>query len=87
MLIGLGIMIPAGDIWLTRLRDPRLFAWYVLVLLLMTLWITVLAAFDWLASRLWNRRLNSAIAELERKRRDLEAEASRLRSRRSNGHP
>jgi hypothetical protein len=39
LLIGLGLLIPLGDLWLTWHRDPRWFAIYVLVVLAASLWL------------------------------------------------
>jgi hypothetical protein len=39
LLIALGVLIPLGDLWLTRQRDPRWFAVYVLAVLGASLWL------------------------------------------------
>ena len=79
LLILMGILIPAGDAWLTVHRNPRQFAIYVAMILVLSLWMFVLAAIDWLASHAWNRRLRNSLRQLERKRHELESQARRLR--------
>ena len=85
LIVAVGVVIPAGDVWLTARKDPRAFAWYVALILLLSAWMAALAMIDLLASRLWNRRLKTSLAQLERKRRELQAEADRLRRLRGNG--
>lgn len=100
LLILLGVMIPAGDALLTHQgRDPAignapalqqrfqaLFAIYWIVVLLLTLWIVLLAAVDWLSTRVFVRTTRVALSGLARKRRELEAEIDRLRDQHRNGH-
>ena len=85
LLIALGILIPAGD-WLTmQNKDPKWFAVFILAVLAITLWVVVLAMFDMLSTRMHVRATRATLAGLDRKRRELEAEVERLRSRGSNG--
>ena len=79
MIVVLGIMIPIGDLLIPWQRFPKLFSLYWIVVLLLAFWIMILAAFDWLSSRVYSRRTNAALAKLRQKQRELEAEADRLR--------
>lgn len=87
LLIVLGLMIPIGDALMTfnRQQGPALFAMYWGAVLLITLWVMVLAAFDWVASRANQRSNQAALAALARKRQELEAEVARLRAHGRNG--
>ena len=86
ILMTLGILIPVGDALMMQRQRPGLFAAYWSIVLLMTLWIVLLAAVDWLAGRIQRRAALNALAGLARKRRELEEEVARLRRERSNGH-
>ncbi|MSR59560.1 MAG: hypothetical protein EXS05_18275 [Planctomycetaceae bacterium] len=99
LLILLGIMIPAGDAVMTWLgnnvpaaddqilqkRYQAMFAGYWIIVLLITLWIVLLAAVDWLSTRVFVRKTRVALSTLARQRRELEAEVDRLRGRHRNG--
>ena len=89
LLILLGILLPTGD-WLTgqainnRMNGrPVIIFW--IVTLFLALWIMLLAAFDWLSTRMFMRATRAALGSLARKQRELEAEVARLRNQRSNG--
>lgn len=87
LLMLLGIMIPTGDALMTVLQrqKPGLIAVYWIVVLLLTLWVMLLAALDWLSSRTNLRANQAALAALESKRRELEEEIVRLRHNHRNG--
>lgn len=85
LLILLGIMIPLGDALMELRRDPRFLAWYWIAVLGVLFWIMLLAAFDWVSTRMHNRAMRATLASLARKERELMAEAERLRGRGSNG--
>lgn len=85
MVILVGIILPLLE-WLIERRQSReLITVIVIAVLLIALWIMLLAMIDWLSMRVHNRATQSAIAALARKRRELEAEVERLRSKHSNG--
>jgi len=89
LLILLGILLPIGD-WLTervvlQRKNVQWVAAFWIAVLFMALWIMLLAALDWLSSRMHVRATRAALGTLERKRRELEAEVERLRRKRSNG--
>jgi len=89
LLILLCIMIPIGD-WLMvqRRNPPGNVLWitvFWIVVLALALWIMLLAAIDWLSTRMYLRATRATLAGLARKQRELEAEADRLRGRGSNG--
>jgi hypothetical protein len=85
LLILLGVMIPFGDWLMVQRRNPLWITIFWLAVLTIALWIMLLAALDWLSTRMFLRATHSALAGLARKRRELEAEAERLRGRGSNG--
>lgn len=85
LMILLGVMIPLGDWLMVQKRNPLWLAIFWIVALVLALWIMLLAAIDWLATRMYVRATRAALAGLDRKRRELEAEAERLRGRGSNG--
>jgi len=64
LLALLGVLIPAGDIWLTAYRDPRGFAVYVLAVLGLSVWLLWLGLLEGLASM--------ASVARENRRQDLE---------------
>lgn len=91
LLILLGFMIPGGD-WLieAQRKNPNrsAAAWitaYWLAVLLCALWVIALAILDWFSTRMHVRATRSALAGLDRKRRELQAELDRLRNEQSNG--
>ena len=89
LLILLGILLPIGD-WLTervvlQRRNVQWVAAFWIAVLCIALWIMLLAALDWLSSRMHVRATRAALGALARKQRELEAEIERLRSKRSNG--
>jgi hypothetical protein len=83
LLILLGIMI--GDWLMVQRRNPLWITVYWIVVLILALWIMLLAAIDWLSTRMFVRATRATLAGLARKQRELEAEAERLRGRGSNG--
>lgn len=87
LLMLLGIMIPTGDALMTVLQrqKPGLVAAYWIAVLLLTFWVILLAALDWLSSRTNLRANKAALAALERKRRELEEEVVRLRHEHRDG--
>src|SRR5262245_50165886 len=52
LLILLGIMIPLGDALMELRRAPLFLAWYWFAVLLVAFWVMLLAAFDWLSTRM-----------------------------------
>lgn len=85
MLVLIGVLIPVGDLLIPWQKFPRVFALYWGVVLLILAWIMLLAALDWLSSRMNARAARAALFSLQRKQRELEEEAARLR-RNSNGN-
>ncbi|MFN0053688.1 MAG: hypothetical protein ACKV0T_16025 [Planctomycetales bacterium] len=86
LLIVLGIMIPLGDALMMQRRLPGVVAGYWIAVLLLTFWIVVLAALDWLSGQAHRRSLRNSLADIARQRRELEAEASRLREQHRQGN-
>jgi hypothetical protein len=89
LLVLLGILLPIGD-WLTgqainKQRNGRTVIVFWIVTLFLALWIMLLAAFDWLSTRMHVRATRAALGNLARKQRELEVEVARLRSKGSNG--
>ena len=89
LLILLGILLPLGT-WMTekaivQRKNVQWMAGFWIAVLIIALWIMVLAAFDWLSTRMHVRATRAALGSLARKQRELEAELERLRNRRSNG--
>jgi hypothetical protein len=85
LLILLGFMIPLGDALMELRRAPVFLAWYWFAVLIVTFWLMLLAAFDWVSTRMHNRAMRATLASLARQERELMAEAERLRGRGSNG--
>lgn len=85
LLILLGIMIPIGDWLMVQRRNPLWITVFWIVVLALAMWIMLLAAIDWLSTRMYVRATRATLAGLARKQRELEAEADRLRGRGSNG--
>jgi hypothetical protein len=87
MLILLGVLIPLWDALTTfgRLTGHAAALW-IIGMLLVTLWIMLLAALDWVAGRVQRRAHLAALSGLARKRQELEAEVARLRRPGRNGH-
>jgi hypothetical protein len=85
LLILLGVMIPTGDWLMVQRRNPMWITVFWIAVLVLSLWIMLLAAVDWLSTRLYVRVTRATLAEIARKQRELEAEVERLRSRGSNG--
>ena len=84
LIVLLGILIPLAD-FVIFMKAPKLFTILVSVILLVAGWMMVLAALDWLSQRVFNRTLHSRIANVARRRRELEDEVERHRHRDSNG--
>lgn len=85
LLILVGVMIPLGDWLMVQRRNPKWITVFWIVVLLIALWIMLLAALDWLSTRVHTRAMRAALGSLARKQRELEAEVERLRNKRSNG--
>jgi hypothetical protein len=85
LLIFVGVMIPLGDWLMVQRRDPKWITIFWIAVLFVALWIMLLAALDWLSSRMHVRAARAALGALARRQRELEAEVERLRSKRSNG--
>ena len=83
LLLLMGIMIPIGDWLMVQRRDPLWITVFWIVVLALALWIMLLAAIDWLSTRMYIRATRTTLAGLARKQRELEAE--RLRGRGTNG--
>lgn len=86
LLIVLGVLIPLGDLLMTagHLSKVAALLW-IIVMLLIALWIMLLALLDWISSRVHRRALLGSLASLNRKRRELEDEVTRLRQQQRNG--
>jgi len=85
LLIILGILIPVGDWLMVQRRNPLGITILWMIVLALALWIMLLAALDWLSTRMHVRATRAALSGLARKQRELEAEVERLRGRGSNG--
>jgi len=85
LLLFLGVMIPLGDWLMMQRKHPQWIAILWLAVLALAMWIMLLAAFDWLSTRMHVRATRAALGTLARKQRELEAEVERLRANRSNG--
>lgn len=85
LLILLGVLIPLGDWLMVQRRNPLGITILWMIVLALALWIMLLAALDWLSTRMHVRATRAALSGLARKQRELEAEAERLRGRGSNG--
>jgi hypothetical protein len=87
LLILLGILIPAGDLLMAgaQRQHAALMTGYWIVVLSITLWVMLLAALDWVSCRANLRAHRAALAALNRKRHELEAEVARLRQQHRNG--
>jgi drug/metabolite transporter (DMT)-like permease len=87
LLMFLGGLIPLADYLMTaRLLSNVSAALLILGLLAVALWIMLLAALDWLSSRVQQRAARLSLARLERQRRELEDEVTRMREHLQNGH-
>ncbi|MBS0264025.1 MAG: hypothetical protein JSS02_18965 [Planctomycetes bacterium] len=86
LLMLLGLFVPVLDYMSTN-SSARAFTVMASGLLLLTFWVMLLAALDWLSLRVFRRAMNSRQLNLNRLRRELEAEADRLRRGTSNGEP
>ena len=84
LLIVLGILIPLLD-FMTFKNWPRLFTALACGMLIATVWIMLLAAIDWLASRVINNSSGVTPEMLAQKRKEIEAELDRIRRDRSGG--
>lgn len=86
LLVLLGGLIPLADYLMTaKLISNLSAALLILGLLAVALWIMLLAALDWLSSRVQQRAARLSLARLERQRRELEDEVSRMRNQLQNG--
>ncbi len=85
LLLLMGVMIPLGDWLMVQRRDPQWIAIFWIVVLALVTLMMLLAAVDWLSTRMHVRATRAALGTLARKQRELEAEIERLRSNRSNG--
>jgi hypothetical protein len=84
LIVLMGVLVPLLDFVIFK-DSPRIFTALAFGILLVTAWIMILAALDWLSWRVFNRSTQLNLASLERKRRELEEEVERLRKRGSNG--
>jgi hypothetical protein len=85
LVILVGVMLPLGDWLMVQRKNPGWIAVFWIAVLILALWMMLLAIFDWLSTRMHVRATRAALAGIARKQRELEAEADRLRNRRSNG--
>ena len=86
LIVLLGIFLPILD-YVSTTGSARWFTLLAIGALLVTFWIMILAALDWLSQRVFRRAMDSRKLNLRRMRRALEEEADRLRRRHSNGKP
>jgi hypothetical protein len=87
LLILLGGLIPLADYLMTAGHLTKSSAALLIMgMLAIALWIMLLAALDWLSTRMHQRATRLALASLARQRRELEDEVARLRQHRHNGH-
>jgi hypothetical protein len=86
LIVLLGIFVPLLDYYSTN-GSPQRFTALACGVLGLTLWIMILAVFDWISERVFRRALASRRINLNRMRRELEEEADRLRRGDSNGKP
>jgi hypothetical protein len=84
LIVLMGILVPLLDFVISK-RLPKLFTALAFGILIVTGWIIILAALDWLSMRVFDRSTRSNLESLARKRRELEEEVERLRKRGSNG--
>jgi len=96
LLILLGVLIPSGDAMMMQLQRkppapgaggwlPALFAGYWILVLIIAMLLMLLAFIDLAAGNAHRRATLGAIQGLARKRRELEAEVTRLRAEHRNG--
>lgn len=78
LMIIMGIVIPAGDAWLSERKSQRGFVIYVLLILGLSLWMFLLASYDWLVNIAFNRQVRKSLRHLERNRAQLEDELSQM---------
>lgn len=78
LLVFIGVLIIAGDLWLTDRKAPFLFAAWVVVLLLLISWVVLLALGDFVSIRAHSQ---AALSEVRMHQIALEQEAEQLRSR------
>jgi cell division protein FtsL len=76
----IGLLIPLADALIVNQIAPLVSTLILMGILILSLWIMVLAMFDWYSSRLQMRSLTASIASLAHKRRELEAELARLKA-------
>jgi hypothetical protein len=84
LIVLMGILVPLLDFVISK-RLPNMFTALTFGILLVTGWIMILAALDWLSMRVFNRSVRSSLESLAQKRRELEEEVERLRKRGSGG--
>lgn len=78
IILVIGIMLPVGDSLIPwRKQDASVAALYWLLVLALTCWVLLLAMGDLLATRAQSR---ASLSRLQRKQRELQAEADRLRA-------
>ena len=78
-ILGLGLI---GGLWIDAQGDTVLSVVFWCVLLLIVVWIGVLAAADWVASRYYFETLQT---DQQTEHAAIKAELDRLRSREGNG--
>lgn len=82
LLALIGFLIPIGDdLFIPWQRHQGAWALYWMIVLLLVLWVLVLASLDWIATGAHVRTSKNALARLERKQQELQAELERLKSR------
>lgn len=78
VILIIGVMVPVGDLLIPwRKQDASVATLYWLLVLGLTCWVLLLAMGDLFATRAHSR---AALSRLQRKQRELQAEADRLRA-------
>lgn len=82
MIAVLGVLLAVGDQLPILRHDPTLFTLYWIGVLLLTFWVMLLAAGDYLTTRSHAR---SELARIRRQQHELEKQLAELKRRGSNG--
>jgi len=82
LIVLLGILIPIGDSPLLCQQGPLVSTCYWIAILFIPMWIVLLAMGDWSSTKAHSK---IALARDQQMQRELEAQLSQIRSRRSNG--
>jgi hypothetical protein len=81
LLVFLGGLIPLADYLMTAgFLSSVSAALLIMGMLAVALWIMLLAALDWLSSRVQQRAARLSLARLAKQRRELEEEVARMRN-------